>query len=227
MQTDNKSITKRSFLLLLSLVATLTLTISVLSQKQDGGQGKAPVKGKQDESGKKNKNKASETQNRGPGGQHPCLWPSDDGEDEPRVATNTSGGRMGNPNWNPPSTPVLVSNETANCVGDIIVTMSFGVWKKGVRYYQIVIPSNAGLALVDDTALNQVKSLDFTQDCEKKTVTLTFRQDTNRSRRPSRSFFIQWMKPVGNNLDTKQTGPSAPASGYQKGKAHRVKIVCQ
>ena len=223
MQKESRSITNRGFLLSGCFLAALILSMSALAQKQSSKPGKPSAQSQQDKKGEPEKQSPVKKKD-GPS-QEPC--PTEEGEEEPRVAANSGSGKQAGP-WYPSIAPVLY--QAPSCAGDFTVALEFAAKGKGTRYYQIVVPANAGLTLVSGAVLNQINSLDFPGDCDVKTLTLTFRlnnSDLQRLRRPSRSFFIQWMKPGGgNNNASLKVGPSVPSGGYQKGKAHLVKIVC-
>lgn len=212
MRNENRSITNSRFHLLVCCIAALALSVSALAQKPGNKPGKNKEKPKAQSPAKKNDQPS----------QDPC--PTEEGEEEPRVAANTGSGKTGWP-WHPAAVPVTYL--APSCAGEFTVTLDFAAKGKGTRYYQIVLPANAGLTLVGDTKLNQVHTLDFPGDCDVKTLTLTFRLLQRPNFRPTRSFFIQWVKPAGGNSNASlKAGGSMPARGYQKGKAHLVKIVC-
>ena len=258
MQNESKTFTKPSFFLLLSLVATLTLTVSVFSQKQDGKQRKPASQSKQEKNGKKERGNTPGTSNQGPPtgqkGEVPC--PQDTGDEEPVLAANTgSGMRKWNPPNTATSTAASaatavarqatgsatastadrISYEVTNCAGgtntignSIVVKLSVAAKGPGLRYYQIVIPADSGLTLVDEAAVNQVRTLNFLGECDVLPLTLTFRLSAGAVRRSSREFYVQWLKPVASgNIATRQAIQSVPTSGYDKLKAHRLHIVCK
>ncbi|NOT61198.1 MAG: hypothetical protein HOP19_13345 [Acidobacteria bacterium] len=238
MQSEKRAFTKSSFLWVLSLVAMLTLTVSVFSQKKDGKQSKPASQSKQEKSGNKaasNPQGNPDTRRSGPPPIEKDCWKLfGEGEDDPRLAYTSGGERrrwfapvVVTPTGEPATSPTTVS---ANCGGEIAVTLTVLAKNKGPQYYQVEVLPNSGLVLADTSAQSRVNLLNFTSDCERKTVTIKFRKSQQAVRNPSRQFLLQWMKPIGGNGSSTTTlpaGDTLSAANYRKGKAHLVKIVCQ
>lgn len=218
--------------LLIAVVVTVTLGLMVVSAFPQGKQNdaKKTKTAGQDKQGEKDKKTGQGSSTKrvgiGPiGPKGPCMQLFEAGENEPTVAMNVTGGRMG---WTSNLRPLEVTVQSCNA--DFELPVKIAIKKTGTWYYRFVLVPNSVVTLANPADVGKLTRIEVKEPCEEHTLTGRLRINRENIKQDSNYIIqlelLEYVGTAGGNSSTQRQSGSAVSAEYKVKKTFNLTVVC-